>query len=78
MTVNSVGEVIATRRLLLADEPNREILVQMGKPEKTPGKDDYSCSLQVTGIGNERIYRIFGIDAFQAIELGFEFAGDLL
>jgi len=78
MGVNSVGEVIASRRLFLADEPNREILVHMGKPEQTPGRDDYSCALQVTGIGNERVYRIFGVDAFQAIELGFRFIGERL
>lgn len=78
MTVNSVGEAMATRRLFLADEPNREILVHMGKPEQTPGRDDYSCALHVTGIGNERVYRIFGVDAFQAIALGFGFMGERL
>jgi hypothetical protein len=50
----------------------------MGKPEQTPGRDDYSCALQVTGIGNERVYRIFGVDAFQAIALGFGFMGERL
>jgi hypothetical protein len=75
MSMTNIGQVIATRRLFLADEPNREIFVQMGKPEKTPGRDDYSCALQVTGIGNKHVYRIFGVDAFQAIELGFRFIG---
>jgi hypothetical protein len=78
MSVNSIGEVMATRRLFLVDEPDREILVHMGKPEKTPGREDYSCALQVTGIGDERVYRIFGVDAFQAIELGVRFIGERL
>jgi hypothetical protein len=47
-------------------------LVKSSRPDAW---DDYSCALQVTGIGNEHVYRIFGVDAFQAIELGFRFIG---
>ncbi len=54
MHLDSVGEVIATRRLSLVDEPNRELLVKMGKPQKTP-KNGWSCTLQVTGVGSERV-----------------------
>jgi hypothetical protein len=50
MHLDSVGEVIATRRPSLVDEPNQEILVKIGKPQKTP-ENGWSCTLQVTGVG---------------------------
>jgi len=75
MRVNTLGEVIAARRLFLADEPNREIVVRIGKPEKTPEADDYFCPFQISGIGDERIDAIFGIDAFQAMQLTLQYIG---
>ena len=75
MTLDSIGEVVASRRLFLIDEPNREILVKMGKPQKTPHEQDYSCALQVTGIGDERVDCVVGIDAFQAIQLALRYIG---
>src|SRR5690242_2389921 len=78
MRVNSIGEVIATRRLFMENEPNRDIVVKLGKPQKTPGEDEYCCPFQVTGIGDERIDCIFGIDAFQAMQLTLQFIGGKL
>ena len=78
MRLNSIGEVIAARRLSLIDEPNREILVKMGKPQKTPSEEDFFCPFQITGIGDERVDSIVGIDAFQAIQLTLQFIGGRL
>jgi hypothetical protein len=77
MLLTTVGEVVASRRLSLVDEPSREILVKMGKPQSLDGKDWY-CPTQVTGIGNEKVYGIFGSDAIQAIELAMRFLGSEL
>ena len=78
MRVKSLGEVIAARRLFLVDEPQRDILVRMGKPQQTPGVDEFSCPFQITGIGDERVDSIFGIDAFQAMQLTLQFIGGRL
>jgi hypothetical protein len=78
MDLQSMGEVIATRRLFLLDDPDREVLVQLGKLQKTAGEDDYSCSAQIIGIGDERVRRVFGFDAFQAIQLTMRFIGTRL
>jgi hypothetical protein len=75
MRLNTLGEVVAVRRLSLVDEPNREILVKMGRPQKTPGEEDYFCPFHISGIGDERIDAIFGIDAFQAMQLRLQFIG---
>jgi hypothetical protein len=58
-------------------EPSREILIKMGKPQSPDGEDWY-CPIQITGIGNEKVYRIFGADAIQAIELAMRFLGSEL
>ena len=75
MRVDSIGDVIAVRRLYLIDRPNREVLVKLGKPAKTPGEDDFFCPFQITGIGDEAIEAIVGIDEFQALELTVKFIG---
>ena len=33
MELDTIGEVIATRQLCLVDDPSREILVKIGKPQ---------------------------------------------
>ena len=72
--MNTLGEVVAVRCLSLVDEPNREILVKMGR-QRTPGEEDYFCPFQISGMGDERIDAIFGIDAFQAMQLTLQFIG---
>ena len=75
MRVDSIGEVIAVRRLFLVDEPNREILIKMGLPQKTPGEEDFYCPFQITGIDDARPQAIIGIDAFQAMQLAMRYIG---
>jgi hypothetical protein len=69
MRVDDIGEVIAVRRLFLIDKPDREILVKMGKPQKTPGEQDFYCPYQITGLGDEKPGASVGIDSFQAMQL---------
>lgn len=78
MRVDSIGEVIAVRRLFLVDEPNREILVKMGKPQKTPGEEDFYCPYQITGLGDEKLGASVGIDSFQAMQLALRSIGGKL
>jgi hypothetical protein len=71
MQLAGVGEIIASRTLFLANDPNRKIFVRMGKPQPLPDAlgDDHYCPFQITGLGNERVTYAAGVDAFQSLEL---------
>lgn len=77
MKLDNIGEVIATRQLYLVDEPRREILVKIGKPQPSE-HSDYCCPIQVTGIGEESVHSIAGMDSIQALELAMRFLGSEL
>lgn len=77
MRLDSVGDVIATRHLFIANEPNRQIVVRMGRPQPwaNPHGEDYFCPFQIVGLGNEAVKYAAGVDAFQAVELGLRMIG---
>jgi hypothetical protein len=77
MRLDTIGEVIATRKLYLVDELSREIVVKIGKPQPSE-HNDYRCPIQVTGIGEECVYGIVGADSVQALELAMRFLGSEL
>jgi hypothetical protein len=53
MKLDSVGQVLCSRELALAD--GRTVSVVMGKPQRFPdGNDDYFCPFQITGMGSDR------------------------
>ena len=70
-------EVIAVRRLSWEGEPNREVLVSIGKPaEASDSQGEFCCPIRTVGLGNDEIVTaIFGVDGFQAIELALRFVG---
>jgi hypothetical protein len=70
-------EVIAVRRLSWDGDAKREVLVSIGKPAESPsGKGEFYCPIQTTGLGDDQfVTAIFGVDAFQAIELALQFTG---
>jgi hypothetical protein len=74
MGLDTIGEVITTRQLCLVDDPSREILVKIGKPQLSEHKD-YLCPIQVTGIGEESVSGIYGVDSVQALELAMRSLG---
>jgi len=75
--LDSVGEIIASRTLLLLRDqgPPSEVLVLLGKPVQTPGETDYYCPYQIKGAGDENVTAIVGIDRFQAIQLAISMLG---
>jgi hypothetical protein len=77
MHLDTVGEVIATRTLSLVDVPSRELRVKIGKPQLSE-HNDYYCPIQVTGIGDESVHSVVGIDSIQALELAMRFLGTTL
>ena len=68
-------EVIAVRRLWWEDQPDRELLVMIGKPAQTPDhKGEFYCPIQTSGFGNDGgSEAIFGCDAFQALQLAMRY-----
>jgi hypothetical protein len=75
MTAGPLGELIATRWLDLDGE--RAIRVTLDAPRREPS-GDYSCRVQIVGLGDDGILDVWGVDGFQALELAFLTIGTLL
>ena len=71
MKLESVGEIIAARKFVLAREKHQpvNVIVLMGKPEKFPDHTNCYCPYQIKGFGRDKIMAIGGVDAFQAMQL---------
>jgi hypothetical protein len=78
MKAADIDQVIATRKLYLVDDPAADIVVKLGKPQPTPGENDWFCMTQIRGIGNEQIDATYGVDAFQALQLAMRWIGSTL
>ena len=70
-------EVIAVRRFWWEHNSSRQLLVSIGKPNQSPDtKGEFYCPIQTSGFGDdERVEAIFGVDAFQALELALQYVG---
>jgi hypothetical protein len=70
-------EVIAVRRFWWERESSRQLLVSIGKPTQLPNTEgEFYCPIQTSGFGNdEQVEAIFGVDAFQALELAMRYVG---
>jgi hypothetical protein len=75
LKLENVGEVIATRTLVLErdGEPPAAATVLLGKPQADGG--DYYCPYQIKGAGDEKVRSAYGIDAFQALQLALSILG---
>jgi hypothetical protein len=75
MSVGTLGEIIAERVLTLVDENGgtAQVFVRLGKPQASPDSDEFHCTCQIVGIGDEKVHEIFGVDAFQALQLTFRY-----
>lgn len=70
-----VANPIAVRRYVVAGEPEREVVLTIGKPRRDPQPGgDWMCSVLIEGIPRERRRRIHGVDAVQAIQLAMLYA----
>ena len=80
MTQTKLEKVIAERigTVKLPDGTRKKVRVLIGKPTRRRGEEDYVCSFQVSGLGNDDIRRIVGYDSVQAIELAFRFVGHVV
>jgi hypothetical protein len=77
LTLDNLGEVIATRTLLVHHDQGApsEVVILLGKPQQLPDHTDYYCPYQIKGIGAERVKYACGIDTFQALLLALSTLG---
>jgi hypothetical protein len=73
MDFDSVGEIIATRKLYFFDESDkkRSVSVFLGKPEQSPDSTGYQCHFQIIGIGSQQTQLARGVDSIQALQSAF-------
>ena len=69
----SLGRVVAARRLQVSGIPGRAIRVRVGVPRRLGGGWDWGCPVEISGLGAPRLRYIFGVDAFQALQLGLNY-----
>jgi hypothetical protein len=71
-----LGRVIATRRFRLHRQPGTIVELRIG----TPREMDQAayCPVQLVGLGDEKVRRIFGVDTFQALQLAFHYLEPML
>jgi hypothetical protein len=68
-----LGRAVAVRRLRVPGKPARTVTVRLGTPRRLGGGWDWGCPVEIAGLGPPRLRYIFGIDAFQALQLGLEY-----
>lgn len=70
MDFDSVGEIIATRRLYFFDEGNikRTVSVLLGMPQQSSDSRAYHCPFQVIGIGSQQTQLAQGVDSIEALQ----------
>jgi hypothetical protein len=72
MDFDSLGEIIATRRLHFIDGENkRAVSVFVGKPQQSNDSSEYQCPFQVIGIGSQNTQVARGHDSIHALQAAF-------
>ena len=75
MQLNTIGQVFITRTLKLSYPLSKDVTIAIGKPQKFPDSQDYYCSFQIMGLGDEKVNWVGGIDEVQALLLTLEQIG---
>jgi hypothetical protein len=71
----SIGRVIAVRHLRRRGVPGHPVVVRVGIPRKLRGGWDWGCPVEIRGLGEPRLRYVYGVDAFQALQLGMDYIG---
>lgn len=67
-----IANPIAVRRLAVVGEPEREIVITIGKPRPEPDPSVWMCSYLVEGIPKARRRIARGVDSLQALQMAIE------
>jgi hypothetical protein len=68
-----LGRAVAVRRLRVPGKPARAVTIRIGTPRRLGGGWDWGCPVEISGLGAPRLRYIFGVDAFQALQLGLDY-----
>jgi hypothetical protein len=69
----TLGQVIAARQLRMPGEPKRTVTIRIGLPRRLRDGWDWGCPVEITGLDAPSIRYVFGVDAFQALQLGLDY-----
>ena len=85
-TTDSLGQAIASRPMSWTDSSGQThpALVEIGlpfpdtnlAPDQSGGP--WCCRVRLQGLGDDRVYTIFGADSLQALHLTLAFAGQMV
>ena len=80
MAPDGLEGMIAERQLTLIanDGGLQDIVVRIGKPKPSPDRSDFSCEIEILGIGEGKARRIYGLDALQSLQLTLHFISTML
>jgi len=80
MGFESIGEIIATRKLYFIDESDnkRTVSVFVGKPEESSDPPGYHCPFQIIGIGSQGTNVANGSDSIEALQSAMTLIGENL
>lgn len=80
MASDNLEQAIAERRLTLITGTGevKEIVVRIGRPERSPDRAEWACECQIVGLGESSARRIYGVDAFQSLQLTQRFISTML
>lgn len=77
-TIPNMEELIAERRLWVEGEPDKAVILRIGKPRPDP-KGDWVCPVHVQGLLNDTQQQSgYGVDAVQALMNALEAARYML
>lgn len=77
MKMTTLGQVIASRKLTIANGQAAEVLI--GSPRPFSDKEDgFYCPFQIRGLGDGQVRHAGGVDAVQAMILALQRVGTLL
>ena len=73
---DALGQVIATRVLIVDDQPGIHIVISLGQPRKGDTEQgDYICPYQINGVGLAKVKYAVGMDTLQAIQFAIDMIG---
>src|SRR5215469_5456062 len=77
MEIYTIGSVVAERRYILSTEAGfpKEVIVRLGAPQQSAEPGGFFCPFEIVGLGDGKVKRGFGTDAFQAVQLTLKMIG---